>query len=146
MSRVTIAAAALLAVAVPVALLWSAAANLAGGVPRGLTIAAPALPADQGVARRLFLDPIDPADAPEAEDAPKLIGIAGRLPDQAIAMVRMGDGRSKVLAPGESHDGWTLTSLSPDAALFTRGKRRVRSFLAPVEPEPEVGEAVEAGQ
>lgn len=146
MSRAAIAAAALLALAAPAALLWSAGSRVAKGVASGPVITPSALPAEQGAGRRLFLDPIDPADSPEAEDAPKLIGIAGRLPDQAIAMVRMADGRSKVLAPGESHDGWTLTSLSPDAALFTRGARRVRSFLAPVEPEPEVDEAAEAGQ
>lgn len=146
MSRMVIAAAAVLAIAAPIGMLWMAGSGVPGQPVTGATIRPAPLPAEPDEARRLFLDPIDPADAPEADDAPKLVGIAGRLPDQAIAMVRMADGRSKVLAPGESHDGWTLTSLSPDAALFTRGKRRVRSFLAPVAAEDPAGAEDAAGQ
>lgn len=138
-------ATALVAIALPALIIWQTRSPVDRRLERGQTVVPSSVPTVVG-SRRLFLDPIDPADAPEAEDAPKLVGIAGRLPDQAIAMVRMADGGTKVLAPGESHDGWTLTSLAPDAALFTRGKRRVRSFLAPVEPEPEVDEAAEAAQ
>jgi len=129
---------ALVALAVPGLLLWNARPPQPAMVSRGETVSpvpAPAPDGDAG-ARRLFLDPLDPADAPAAEDAPKLVGIAGRLPDKAIAMVRAADGSSKVLSPGESHEGWRLESLSPDAALFTRGNRRVRSFLPAAEPEP----------
>lgn len=132
-----VAIAALIAVALPVALLWQARAPEVSALPKGVAIApTAALHGDAG-ARRLFLDPLDPANAPEAEDAPRLIGIVGRLPDKAVAMVRAADGSTKVLAPGQSHDGWTLTSLAPDAALFTRGDRRVRSFLPADEPEPD---------
>ncbi|MES2497471.1 MAG: hypothetical protein V4618_15260 [Pseudomonadota bacterium] len=129
--------AVLIAVAVPTVLLIRAQPPLPEVVERGETVVPASVPGDElAGGRRLFLDPLDPAKVPAAEDAPKLIGIAGRLPDNAIAMVRAADGTSKVLSPGESHDGWTLESLAPDAALFTRGTRRVRSFLPAAEPEP----------
>lgn len=139
-----LAAAALVALAVPALLLWRAQPPLPMAAERGETVVpAPVPPEADAGARRLFLDPLDPARAPAAEDAPKLIGIAGRLPDKAIAMVRAADGTSRTLAPGESYEGWRLESLSPDAALFSRGGRRVRSFLPAAEPEPEAGEAEE---
>lgn len=135
-----IAAAVLVAVAVPMTLIWRAQPAPPTVVTRGETVAPTPIPSEVASARALFLDPLDPANAPAAEDAPKLIGIAGRLPDHAIAMVRAADGTSKVLSPGQSFEGWTLESLSPDAALFSRGSRKVRSFLAAPEatPEPEV--------
>jgi hypothetical protein len=142
-----LAAAALVALAVPVLLLlWRAQPPLPMTAVRGETVVPAPVPPEAG-ARRLFLDPLDPARAPAAGDAPKLIGIAGRLPDKAIAMVRAADGTSRTLSPGESYEGWRLESLSPDAALFSRGGRRVRSFLPAAEPEPETGaDEGEAGQ
>ena len=140
-----IAVAALVAVAVPVTLLWRAQPAPPAVVARGETVVPTPIPPEADAARALFLDPLDPARAPAAEDAPKLIGIAGRLPDNAIAMVRAADGTSKVLSPGQSFEGWKLESLSPDAALFSRGSRKVRSFLAAPEAEPEP-DPVEAGE
>lgn len=133
-----IVAAALIAITLPVALLWRTAPVPVVPLPHGETVAPIPVAVEAPGSRRLFLDPLDPAHGPQAEDAPQLIGIAGRLPDNAVAMVRSRDGKTKVLAPGQSHEGWTLTTLSPDAALFTRGSRRVRSFLAADDPEPEV--------
>lgn len=142
-----IAGALLVALAAPALLLWRAQPPLPDIPPRGDTVEPVPVTADEGIAqRRLFLDPLDPASAPAAEDAPKLIGIAGRLPDNAIAMVRAADGTSKVLSPGQSFEGWRLESLSPDAALFSRGNRRVRSFLAAVEAEPEAAPEDGEGQ
>lgn len=126
--------AAFAAIALPALLLWTARGPIPPALPSGVTLTPARLSASDAPTRRLFLDPLDPARAPEAEDAPRLIGIVGRLPDKAIAMIRAADGSTRTLAPGESHDGWTLTSLSPDAALFTRGTRRVRSFLPAEEP------------
>lgn len=133
-----IAGAVLVALAAPMALLWRAQPPLPDIPARGDTVQpVPVAAAAEGAGRPLFLDPLDPANAPAAEDAPRLIGIAGRLPDNAIAMVRTADGTSKVLSPGESFDGWRLESLSPDAALFSKGSRRVRSFLPAAEPQPQ---------
>jgi len=144
--RLAVAAAA--AVAIPMLLLWRTAPPPAAPLAGGETVRPSPVPAETGAAeRRLFLEPLDPAGAPEAADAPKLIGIAGRLPNDAVAMVRAADGTTRVLAVGQSHDGWTLATLSPDAALFTRGGRRVRSFLpapAPEAPDDGVSES-EAG-
>lgn len=89
--------------------------------------------------RRLFLDPIDPDSAPPP-DAPLLAGIAGRLPDDAVAMVRDADGRTRIVAIGQSHRGWRLESLSGDAALFRRGMQQVRIAL------PATTEALEEDQ
>lgn len=133
-----IAAALLVALCAPALLLWKARPAPPPPVTRGdMVIPTPAPPEPDVAARDMFLDPLDPANAPAAEDAPRLIGIAGRLPDNAIAMVRAADGASKIVSPGQSYDGWRLESLSPDAALFSKAGRRVRSFLPAPEPEPD---------
>jgi hypothetical protein len=64
-------------------------------------------------------------------DAPALVGIAGRLNRDAVALVRLSDGSSRSLKVGESVDGWRLESLAIDAAFFTRGRERVRVDMAP---------------
>ncbi len=67
------------------------------------------------------------AEAAEAPaDAPQLAGIVGRLGEDAVALVRGGDGATRTLRVGESVDGWQLVSLAIDAAFFTRGTQRVR--------------------
>lgn len=69
-----------------------------------------------------------PAEAAEIapQDAPELVGIVGRLDQDAVAMVRTADGTTRTLKIGESVDGWLLASLAIDAAFFTRGTERVR--------------------
>ncbi|WP_315764258.1 hypothetical protein [Sphingomonas sp. Y38-1Y] len=64
--------------------------------------------------------------APLPADAPELIGIAGRLDRDAVAMVRGRDGTVRTLKPGEGIDGWQLRSLAIDAAYFTRGGQSAR--------------------
>jgi hypothetical protein len=69
--------------------------------------------------------------APAAEeavpgDAPALIGIVGRLGEDAVALVRTVEGTTRALRIGESVDGWRLASLAIDAAFFARGAERVR--------------------
>lgn len=142
MARRWLIAAIVLAVLVPALLVWATRPATEHGLERGETVVPSPVPAIGD--RRLFLDPLDPANAPQAEDAPKLVGIAGRLPDHAVAMVRAADGTTKVLTPGQAHEGWKLESLAPDAALFSKGSRRVRSFLPAAEPETEAGPDDEA--
>lgn len=124
------------AVAMPVALLRSPAAPqttrvralppLAAGDPPPLTHA---------FDRPLFAS-ATPEDAPLPADAPQLTGIAGRLGSDAVALVRTAQGTSRTLAIGDSVDGWTLESLSIDAALFRRGGQRARVPLPAADPEP----------
>ncbi|MHA6722501.1 hypothetical protein [Sphingomonas sp. RS2018] len=59
-------------------------------------------------------------------DAPDLVGIAGRIGRDAVAMVRTADGSTRTLAIGESADGWTLRAVAIDAAAFERGGQEVR--------------------
>ncbi|TKD53120.1 hypothetical protein [Sphingomonas baiyangensis] len=88
--------------------------------PASAAIAAP--PIDAALARPLF-----GATAPEPmPDLPELVGIAGRLNVDAVALVRSADGSTRTLAIGESIDGWRLQSLAIDAAGFARGGRQVR--------------------
>ena len=76
--------------------------------------------------RPLFAAPVEQADAALPEDAPQLVGIVGRLGEDAVALVRGGDGATRTLRVGESVDGWQLASLAIDAAFFTRGAQRAR--------------------
>lgn len=66
------------------------------------------------------------ADTPLPDDAPQLAGIAGRIGNDAVALVKGANGATRTLAVGEGVDGWRLESLAIDAAFFTRGTRRLR--------------------
>jgi hypothetical protein len=59
-----------------------------------------------------------------------LVGIVGRLDQDAVAMVRGRNGAMRTLRPGEGVDGWQLRSLAIDAAYFTRGTQSARVALA----------------
>ena len=76
--------------------------------------------------RGLFGAPAEQAEEALPGDAPALVGIVGRLGQDAVALVRTADGTSRTLRIGESVDGWQLASLAIDAAFFTRGAQRVR--------------------
>lgn len=76
--------------------------------------------------RPLFAAPVDAVAATPPADAPALVGVAGRIDKDAVAMVRGADGRTRTLAIGDSIDGWKLAALAIDAAFFTRGAARVR--------------------
>ncbi|SOB86567.1 hypothetical protein SAMN06297144_1673 [Sphingomonas guangdongensis] len=77
-------------------------------------------------ARALFAGEADETGGEPPSDAPELVGVVGRIGQDAVAMVRAGDGATRTLAIGEGVDGWTLESLAIDAAFFTRGGQRAR--------------------
>ena len=83
----------------------------------------------------LFRPLFGTASAPSiAPDAPALAGIVGRLPDDAVALVRGEDGGTTSVSPGgAAAGGWRLDALSADAAIFSRGGERVRVALPPAE-------------
>ena len=56
---------------------------------------------------------------------PTLIGIVGRLPDDAEVLLRLADGSTATLAVGEDAAGMRLQSVGADRAVFARGGRRV---------------------
>jgi hypothetical protein len=125
-------AAAAVAVVMPLALLMPGRTADAPALPApARPIAAAAAPPLARVYDRPLFGNAEPEQAPL--DAPQLIGIVGRLDQDAVAMVKSGDGATRTLRIGESVDGWTLASLAIDAAFFTRGADRVRVPL-PIEP------------
>ncbi len=135
-----LAGAGLVALALPAWLLTIAPQPSANTRPPD---APPLAPAPQPALAAIFARPIfAPAEdvlAAVPADAPALVGIAGRIDRDAVAMVRTADGATRSLAVGESIDGWRLGSLAIDAAFFTRGQERVRVPLpagdeAPLEP------------
>lgn len=124
---IALGAAAAFALATPALLLFAPA-------PQATQPAAPARPPIAPTVqpplagafdRTLFAVASAEPEAPPA-DAPALVGIAGRLDRDAVALVRGADGATRTLAIGASVDGWRLDSLSLDAAFFTRGNRKVR--------------------
>lgn len=124
---IALGAAGLVAVAMPVLLLMPGAGKAPAARPRAQpALAAPEQPPlSAAFDRTLFGSP--PADAAETPvDAPQLIGIVGRLDQDAVALVRTADGNSRTLKVGDSVDGWKLESLAIDAAFFTRGNERQR--------------------
>ncbi|WP_343521022.1 hypothetical protein [Sphingomonas sp.] len=133
--------AALFAAAMPAALLWPGAETPAP--PRtdeARAVVPPPMPAVSAVYERSLFAAVEAGDETPA-DAPALVGIAGRLNRDAVAMVRLADGSSRTLGVGESVDGWRLESLAIDAAFFTRGRERVRVAMgAPDAAEKAAGD------
>lgn len=120
------AAAGLIAVAIPVWLLMPVAG--APAVAEADVPAPVAAPQTAAPLSRVYERPLFGTAQPDAlpADAPQLLGIAGRLGSDAVALVRTAQGGTRTLAIGDSVDGWTLESLAIDAALFTRGGQRAR--------------------
>lgn len=129
-ARIALGGAAAFAVAMPVVLLWPRGENVvppASAIERAV-IPAPIPEIAAAYERPLFAVTEGGEAAPA--DAPALVGIAGRLNKDAVALVRIADGSARSLAVGESVDGWRLESLAIDAAFFTRGRERVRVAMA----------------
>lgn len=125
--RVALAIAGAVAVAVPLALLLPAKPGRAPAPAPAMHPVAvtPAPPLAAAYERSLFASgPAESAAAPA--DAPALVGIVGRLGEDAVALVRTAEGTTRALHIGDSVDGWSLASLAIDAAFFTRGTERVR--------------------
>ncbi len=120
---------AVLAAAVPLAMLGPRLAPLAAsGTPPAEAVRWRAPPPLSASLERPLFDAPAAAEAPA--DAPELVGIVGRLDQDAVAMVRGRDGAMRTLRPGEGVDGWQLRSLAIDAAYFTRGTQSARVALA----------------
>ena len=139
LDRLILIGAALAAVAIPASL-------LSGGEPpsvavQRLNVLPPPPEPAEAVEVAVLERPLFEADLPavaasdastaavETAASPELIGIVGRLPNDAIALVRAADGRSRSLRTGQSYEGWRLASLSADAAVFIRGGERLRVAL-----------------
>ncbi len=129
---ILLAAAGALAIAMPVLLLLPGGG---GTAPRAAPVPAPIGAGTMPVLARVYERPLfgasEPVEAPA--DAPRLVGIVGRLNVDAVALVKASDGTTRTLAIGESADGRSLASLAIDAAFFTRGAERVRVPL-PIAP------------
>ena len=124
---IALGAAGLAAIAMPVFLLMPGTAKVATARTQAQPplAAPPQAPLAAAFDRTLFGSaPVEAAETPA--DAPQLVGIVGRLDQDAVAIVRTAEGASRTLRIGESIDGWKLESLAIDAAFFTRGAERVR--------------------
>lgn len=124
---IALATAGAAAVALPLALLIPGAAT--DTPPRAaapMPLAGPTPPPLADVYKRPLFGTVAAEDGASSGDAPALIGIVGRLGEDAVALVRTADGTTRTLRIGESMDGWSLASLAIDAAFFTRGAERVR--------------------
>jgi hypothetical protein len=144
-SGIALGVAAMFAVAMPVLLLWPDSRSTAP-VPAAAerAVIPPPVPAIAAIYERPVFAVAEGGEEAPA-DAPALVGIAGRLNKDAVAMVRLADGSARSLSVGESVDGWRLESLAIDAAFFTRGRERVRVAMTTPEPAAEEVEAP-AGQ
>lgn len=143
-SKIALAAAAAFAVVMPVALLWPGSGAVAPApVAAERAVIPPTMPEVAAVYERPLFAVAEDSEATPA-DAPALVGIAGRLNKDAVALVRLADGSARSLSVGESVDGWRLESLAIDAAFFTRGRERVR--VAMTMPEASAGDREQAEQ
>ena len=136
---IALGTAGMFAVALPVLLLWPGSSHTAQEVrPAERAVTPLSVPEIAAVYERPLFAVAEGGDALPS-DAPALVGIAGRLDKDAVALVRLADGSARSLGVGESVDGWRLESLAIDAAFFTRGRERVRVAMAT--PEASAGEA-----
>jgi hypothetical protein len=67
---------------------------------------------------------------PALPELPKLVGLALSKRGRGVALVKQADGKTVALSRGESADGWVLTALSRDNALFKQGGERRSAQLA----------------
>lgn len=119
---------------VPLVALWPGASMVADTAPTPRRpVAVGQVPEVAAAYTRPLFAPAESAATAPA-DAPALLGIAGRLNRDAVALVRLSDGGSRSLSVGESVDGWRLESLAIDAAFFTRGRERVRVAMQDESP------------
>lgn len=124
---IALIAAGAFAIAVPLALLLPGRAAKAPEQSRQpVPISAAPAPALAAVYERTMFGTLAPAENETPTDAPSLIGIVGRLGEDAVALVRTAEGTTRSLRIGDSVDGWNLASLAIDAAFFTRGTERAR--------------------
>lgn len=73
----------------------------------------------------LFARQDEAASAPD-QLVPELLGVAGRLPDDAEVLVRTASGKSDRLRIGASAAGWTVVAIAADSATFEReGVRKI---------------------
>ena len=126
-STLALGAAATFAVAMPLALLVPLGTKQPSAPKSALLPLAQAngAPLTTVYERPLFGAATTGTDEALPADAPTLVGVVGRLGEDAVALVKTADG-TRTLRIGESVDGWSLASLAIDAAFFTRGTERVR--------------------
>ena len=125
-AQVVVAAAGAVAVLVPLLLLMPAKAPVAPGEAKSPAPIDVPMPPPLAAAYERALFGGVPAAESTPGDAPELAGVVGRLGEDAVALVRTADGRTRALRIGDSVDGWRLESLAANAAFFTRGSERVR--------------------
>ncbi len=77
------------------------------------------------------LPPLFGGSTLSSEPHPHLLGIAGRLPDDAEALVRIGPGKSQSFRLGGTVLGWTLVSIAADRVTFERAGERYEAVLKP---------------
>jgi hypothetical protein len=99
----------------------------------GTTLLEQADPAPRAPARTLFAVDAPQDVRPDAAALPELIGIAGRLPHDAVALVRLPGGATRNLRIGESAGAWRLTAIAVDRVRFTRGTDQRDVVLPPRE-------------
>ncbi|WP_447724134.1 hypothetical protein [Sphingomonas koreensis] len=134
---IALSTASAFAVALPAVLLWPGADSAAPAAPMAeRAVIPPPVPEIAAAYERPLFAVAEGGEALPT-DAPALVGIAGRLNKDAVALVRLADGSSRSLGVGESVDGWRLESLAIDAAFFTRGRERMRVAMATPETSPD---------
>jgi hypothetical protein len=90
-------------------------------------------PAPRAPIRTLFaVDAVQDA-RPATNGLPQVIGIAGRLPHNAVALVRLPNGTTRDLRVGEKAGDWQLTAIAADRVRLTRGKDQREVVLPPRE-------------
>ena len=115
--------------------LWLLADRPAPPVPAGPVIVLTAMPPTPLPARTLFApSAITAEDAvPASGGVPRLMGIAGRLPDDAVALLRFSDGATRSLRRGEQAQGWTVAAIAADRVRLSHGGREHVEILPAIE-------------
>ena len=89
----------------------------------------PLPPAETG---RMILAGATAAEAaPLAGDMPELVGIAGRIPDDAVAMLRLASGETRAFARDAVADGWRITAIAADRVTLEKAGRVHVAVLPP---------------
>lgn len=81
---------------------------------------------------RLLFAPVAPAaDMPASTAPPELVGIVGRMPNDAVAMIRLSDGETHSVRVGEDVMGWRVAAIAADRVRLVQGGRERIEVLPP---------------
>lgn len=110
--------------------------GIASGASTPIRIGPPRAPAALA-GGPLFAGTDGPDEAEAGAAPPQLAGITGRIGVDPQAMLRLQDGSTRTVGPGQLFGGWRIVAIAKDRVRFSRdGRERVAVLPTATDPSP----------